>query len=72
MTQLRLVHSKNEINSKLNSVRCAPSPASYSRSPAMTPLLRKVSLLQELRPAAAAVVEQLVDDCLARIDAQTP
>jgi hypothetical protein len=65
---LRLVHSKKETNSVLASVRSRPSSVSYSRSSSKTTLVEKVALLQRLGPGAAAVIEQLVDDCLARLN----
>ncbi|HVL67171.1 MAG TPA: hypothetical protein VM364_07900 [Vicinamibacterales bacterium] len=69
-TQLRLVFSSSSENSpsersnskhgKLSSVKCKALRASSSRSR----FQMKIARLERERPAAAALIEQLVDDAL--------
>lgn len=63
---LKLVVSQNWSRktrlSKLASVSCRMLPAASSPMPSVS---LKVARLHSLRPGAAAVVEQLVDDLLA-------
>lgn len=68
MTQLRLAYvnlkvvSKNSASTRASSAACA-----HCSSTPLLPLARKAQQLQRLRPRAAAVIEQLVDDALARV-----
>lgn len=70
--QLKLVVSESSNGktplSKLNSVRCRMLRAGSLPSPFQT----KVARLERERPAAAALIERLVDDVLAGIDQGLP
>lgn len=66
MTQLRLAYSNlnvSSVNKKLPSGKCRMSRASLSKSPR---LAQKFLQLQLVDPAAAVVIERLVDDAIRR------
>lgn len=68
MSQLRLVVSQNSNRrsaiSPLDSVKCTMLPASSCESPSKR-VEQKLARLHRASPAAADVIERLVDDLLA-------
>lgn len=65
MPQPVLVFSRSsERSTKLSSVKCVMLRCASLKSPNALSLPEKLAQLQRRRPAAASVVEQLVDDLL--------
>lgn len=65
MHQLQLVYSSNSGRRNRESKQSVKRPASYSRSRSAKAFGRKADRLADLRPAAASLLERLVDDLLA-------
>jgi hypothetical protein len=66
LAQLRLVHSRTEnLPTKGRSLKCGASRSASPRSPPRDALATKLTRLRALTPAAAEVIEQLVDDYIA-------
>lgn len=78
MSQLRLAYSNSKPNS-LSATRhlsgLKPRPAKSNPSSggcSLSPLVKKILLLQERKPRAAALIEKLVDDAIDHLGSGVP
>ena len=66
MTQLRLVYSGSKKTTQHLDLRSIKPKMSRANLASLPPICRKVARLHFERPAAAALIEKLVDDALNR------
>lgn len=67
MTQLRLVYSGSNKRTPLSDLHSIKLRMSRANLESLPPICQKVARLHFERPAAAALIEKLVDDALRRI-----